>query len=41
LFHHTTFFFLFKVQKNVSFHDVTSETTCSFQGRQVAILMTG
>ena len=37
LFHHTTFFFLFKVQKNVSFHDVTSETTCLFQGRQVVI----
>jgi hypothetical protein len=40
LFHHTTFFLLFKVQKNVSFHDVTSETTCLFQGRQVAILAT-
>ena len=40
LFHHTTFFFLFNVQKNVSFHDVTSKMTCSFQGRRVAILAT-
>jgi hypothetical protein len=35
-----SFFFPFKVQKNVSFHDITSEMTCLFQGRQVAILAT-